>query len=339
LLKTQPTPELGAPGTAIPDAGSPFVTSVPQVDTPSAAGEPAPSVATTVKSPAIENKPQPAAMAAAHQELLPQPALDFRASLPKRRRSFRARGNFTPGFRSGALRLAVLVAALLVTMTGAAWYKHWLPGMHESRKIPVASWAGGVTTMTPPPGLQDPVPGTSEAQTGNSELGKDTPVSSHAVSKSPASSNRTERQVTASSDLGGDSSLAHEVGSQPVIRGKPRPSASMADRSSVHASPVALADSVPSSVMDSVIVPPKLIRSVRAIASLDDLRDFETGSVMIDAIIDTAGDAKSMNVISGPPSLRRPALEALKNFRYEPATRNGKPVPAHVTVRIQFHFE
>ena len=100
-----------------------------------------------------------------------------------------------------------------------------------------------------------------------------------------------------------------------------------------------LADSVSSSVVDSVIVPPKLIRSVRAVASLDDLRDFETGSVMIDAIIDTAGNVASMNVLSGPPSLRSPALEALKNYKYEPATRNGKPVPAHVTVRIQFHFE
>jgi TonB family protein len=100
-----------------------------------------------------------------------------------------------------------------------------------------------------------------------------------------------------------------------------------------------LADAVPTPAEDSVVVVPKLIRSVRAVASLDDLRDFETGSVMIDAIIDMAGDVTSMNVLSGPPSLRTPALEALKKYKYEPATRNGKPVPAHVTVRIQFHFE
>jgi periplasmic protein TonB len=339
LLQTQPTAEPGVPGTAISDSSSPFVTSVPRVDAPSAASELTPSVATTVKSPSIGSEPQLAPMTAAHQEFLPPPAMDFRASLPKRKRSFRARGNFTPGFRAGALRLVVLVVALLATMIGAAWYKHWLPGMHESKKISVASWAGGVTTIRPVPAVQAPVPGASQAQTGNSELGKDAPASSDAVSKTPATSEETESQIAANNDLGGDSSLSRDIPSQRVTRGKPTPSASRADRSSVHAPAVTWADSAPSSVEDSVVVPPKLIRSVRAAASLEDLRDFETGSVLIDAVIDTEGDVKSINVLSGPPSLRRPALEALKSYKYEPATRNGKPVPAHVTIRIQFHFE
>ena len=86
-------------------------------------------------------------------------------------------------------------------------------------------------------------------------------------------------------------------------------------------------------------MPPKLIRSERAVASLDDLRDFETGSVIMDAVVDQSGDVIASNVLSGPPSLRAPAKEALKHFKYEPAMRNGKPVPARVTVKIQFHFE
>ncbi len=339
LLQTQPAAEPGGPGTAMPDAGSPFVTSVSRVDAPGAAGEPNPSVATTIKSPSVDSETQLTRMPVAHQEFQPHTALDFRASLPKHKRSFRARGNFTPGFRAGALRLVVLVVALLATMTGAAWYKHWLPGMHESKKISVASWAGSVTTIKPVPAVQAPAPGASQAQTENSELGKDTSPSSNAVSKTPATSSGTVGQVTASNDLGGESSLPREAHSQPVSRGKLTPSGSVKGHPSVHAPAMTLADAVPSSVEDSVIVPPKLIRSVRAVASLDDLRDFETGSVMIDAIIDTAGDVTSMTLLSGPPSLRRPALEALKNYKYEPATRNGKPVPAHVTVRIQFHFE
>ena len=339
LLQTQPTSELSAPGTATPDAGSPFVTSAPRVDAPGAAGELNSSVAATVKPTSLVSEPHPPPMSAAHAEFLPQTARDFRASLPKRKRSFRARGKFTPGFRAGALRLVVLVVALLATMTGAAWYKHWLPGMHESKKIPVASWAGSVTTVNPVPAVQAPVAVTSPAQTENSELGKDTLRSSNTVSETPATSNETEKQVTASNELSGESSLPREARSQPVIRGKLTPSGSVKGRSSVHGPAMTLADSVPSSVTDSVVVPPKLIRSVRAAASLDDLRDFEAGSVMIDAIIDTAGDVTSMNVLSGPPSLRTPALEALKKYKYEPATRNGKAVPAHVTVRIQFHFE
>lgn len=86
-------------------------------------------------------------------------------------------------------------------------------------------------------------------------------------------------------------------------------------------------------------MPPKLIKSVRAVASLNALRDFETGNVMIDAVVGTEGEVKFINVLSGPPSLRAAAVEALKQYRYEPATRNGQPVPAHVTVTIHFRFE
>ena len=86
-------------------------------------------------------------------------------------------------------------------------------------------------------------------------------------------------------------------------------------------------------------MPPKLLRSAPAVATLDDLRDFETGSVFIDALIDTSGMVTTMNVLSGPPSLRDAAMQALRDYRYVPATRNGKPIPAHVKVKIQFHFE
>jgi protein TonB len=101
----------------------------------------------------------------------------------------------------------------------------------------------------------------------------------------------------------------------------------------------AVPDSVSPSVSESPIVPPKLIKSVRAVASLEALRDFETGNVVIDAVVGTAGEVNFISVLSGPPSLRPAAVESLKQFQYEPATRNGQPVPAHVTITIHFRFE
>jgi TonB family protein len=89
----------------------------------------------------------------------------------------------------------------------------------------------------------------------------------------------------------------------------------------------------------NVIVPPKLIKSVRAVASLDDLRDFETGNVVIDAVVGTEGEVHFISVISGPPSLRAPAIKAVKQYRYEPAKRNGQAVPEHVNITIRFRFE
>ena len=86
-------------------------------------------------------------------------------------------------------------------------------------------------------------------------------------------------------------------------------------------------------------MPPKLLKSVVAVASLDNLRDFETGKVMIDAVVGTEGEVHYITVISGPPSLRAPAVEAVKQYRYEPATRNGQPVPEHVHITVRFRFE
>jgi protein TonB len=101
----------------------------------------------------------------------------------------------------------------------------------------------------------------------------------------------------------------------------------------------AISDPVVASAVNSVVVPPKLIQSVRAVASLEALRDFETGNVVIDAVVGTAGEVHFISVLSGPPSLRAAAVEATKQYRYEPATRNGQPVPAHVTISIRFRFE
>jgi periplasmic protein TonB len=101
----------------------------------------------------------------------------------------------------------------------------------------------------------------------------------------------------------------------------------------------ATSDPIVASAVESVIVPPKLIKSVRAVASLDALHDFETGNVVIDAVVGTEGEVHFISVISGPPSLRAAAVGAAKQYRYEPATQNGQPVPAHVNIAIRFRFE
>jgi protein TonB len=87
------------------------------------------------------------------------------------------------------------------------------------------------------------------------------------------------------------------------------------------------------------IVPPKLIKSVRAVAAPDALRDFATGNVTLEAVVAPSGHVKSMKVLSGPASLRNAAIDALKQYRYEPATQRGKPVAARITVTIKFLFE
>jgi len=78
---------------------------------------------------------------------------------------------------------------------------------------------------------------------------------------------------------------------------------------------------------------------VRAVAPGNALRSFVTGNVTLDALIDKSGHVATMKVLSGPASFHKAAMNALKQYRYEPARQNGQPVAAHITVTVPFWFE
>jgi TonB family protein len=63
------------------------------------------------------------------------------------------------------------------------------------------------------------------------------------------------------------------------------------------------------------------------------------GDVKIDAVVDATGHVTSMAIVSGPTLLQQPAMEALRRWKYEPAQLDGKPVPMHLTVTIQFKLQ
>lgn len=64
-----------------------------------------------------------------------------------------------------------------------------------------------------------------------------------------------------------------------------------------------------------------------------------SGSVIIDALIDANGRVTTMKVVSGPTLLHQAAMEALKQWKYEPAMLDGKAVPMHLTVTLQFRLQ
>jgi TonB family protein len=267
----------------------------------------------------------PTRLTAAEQALLPRPSLDFSRSLPKARRLQWARGNFTPGFREGVLRLALLATALVITAAGAAWYKHWIPWKSAEKKPSASVPAIAVNPTTALP------PGSREAAKEHSEF-SNTKVASGAPEISPGMPSRVtefpaQPYVSSGSTARPGVSRTSVSATLPGKRAMVRPTAR------------ATSDPIVASPLESSIVPPKLIKSVRAVASLDDLRDFETGNVVIDAVVGTEGEVHFIRVLSGPPSLRAPAVEAVKQYQYEPATRNGQPVPAHVNITVRFRFE
>jgi hypothetical protein len=84
---------------------------------------------------------------------------------------------------------------------------------------------------------------------------------------------------------------------------------------------------------------PKLLYAVKPVAPPEALRNYVTGNVNLDALIDATGHVKSVTVISGPDKLRKTAVEDMKHYVYEPARKNGKAVASHVQTSMQFWYE
>ncbi len=63
------------------------------------------------------------------------------------------------------------------------------------------------------------------------------------------------------------------------------------------------------------------------------------GQVLVDALVDVNGRVSSMRVVSGPVLLHQAAMDALRQWKYSAATLDGKAVPMHLTVTIQFRLQ
>jgi TonB family protein len=83
----------------------------------------------------------------------------------------------------------------------------------------------------------------------------------------------------------------------------------------------------------------KLISSVPPVYPAMARAQHISGGVTIDALIDANGRVSTMKIVSGPTLLRQAAVDALKQWKYQPATLDGKAVPLHLMVTIQFKLQ
>jgi protein TonB len=60
------------------------------------------------------------------------------------------------------------------------------------------------------------------------------------------------------------------------------------------------------------------------------------GAVVLVALIDRAGNVQSLQVVSGHPLLVRAAIDAVKQWRYQPLLVNGQPIEVETTVTVNF---
>ena len=287
----------------------------------------------------------PAEVGISEEELLPKPALNFHDKKLAKKPAAKSIPATAETSGRAALRKDILFAAFVIITAAGAWYQNLLPWLPQRKSVSSSPASAAVAHPATPQAPQKiaNAPADESKPRLTSEVATTSPGADvqHAAQPLPPGGVKTlspsltqaPTEAKSAPDGSADPDAAPE---------KAEFSTSAVKRSApTELSKAAMVSAVPPSD-GAGVVPPKLIKSVRAVASPSMLQYFSPGngdSVTLDALVDTSGRVKSMKVISGAASLRNAAMEALKQYQYEPATRRGKAVPAHVNITVKFLFE
>ena len=85
------------------------------------------------------------------------------------------------------------------------------------------------------------------------------------------------------------------------------------------------------------VQPPRITRRVNP--NYSNVRGVSAkGSVAISLIVTSEGAAKELRVVKSlEPEVDRAAMEAVRQWRFAPAQKDGKPVAVRVTIELEFH--
>ena len=86
------------------------------------------------------------------------------------------------------------------------------------------------------------------------------------------------------------------------------------------------------------VKPPKAIVQVRPEYPMLAKQAHIQGQVQIDAVLDENGNVVEMKIVAGPPLLYQAALDALKQWKYEPVYLNEQPIAVQMIVTITFQL-
>lgn len=87
------------------------------------------------------------------------------------------------------------------------------------------------------------------------------------------------------------------------------------------------------------ITAPKLIHYVEPVYSDSSKNAYAEGTVRILLVVDPQGMPTDLHVTSGLNTEQdQAALKAVKQWRFQPGLRDGKPVRVRVTVEVDFHL-
>lgn len=79
-----------------------------------------------------------------------------------------------------------------------------------------------------------------------------------------------------------------------------------------------------------------LVHRVNAVYPEEAKRAHVSGTVVLHVIIARDGTVETVDIISGPKELVGAAVDAVKQWRYEPTLLNGRPVEVETTIQVGF---
>jgi periplasmic protein TonB len=81
---------------------------------------------------------------------------------------------------------------------------------------------------------------------------------------------------------------------------------------------------------------PRLVRNVQPLYPELAKETHTQGAVVLDCVIDTQGNVTQMKLISGHPLLVGAAMQAVRQWKYQPTLLNGTPVAVEMMVHVNF---
>ena len=86
------------------------------------------------------------------------------------------------------------------------------------------------------------------------------------------------------------------------------------------------------------VTPPRLIHRVNPTYAPGSRGVRVEGSVMFESVITSRGAPTALRVVKSlAEDVDRAALDAVKQWRFDPAKKDGKPVAVRVTIEVAFH--
>lgn len=87
------------------------------------------------------------------------------------------------------------------------------------------------------------------------------------------------------------------------------------------------------------ITPPKVTHQVTPVNKPDDSRGFRiSGTVLVGLVVSSKGEPKDVHVVKSlEKDIDQSAVDAVRQWHFEPAKKGDQPVAVRISVEIRFH--